>query len=108
MNNICWKVTYNGMDVYEALRHELFNNSLKEEWNKLISSKEFSWLSNPLYIANSNSFFTDLGYNIFKENTYPVIIKYLDEEFISIEQFSYDENDRSILYSDEHQIVVIG
>jgi len=107
MNSTCWRVTYNGIDVYDALKYELFNKSLNDEWNELVSSKEFDWLSEPLYVANSSSYFTDLGFNIFKEITYPIIVKYLDEENIIIEKFDYDENDRSILYSDEHQIVVV-
>lgn len=107
MSNTYWRITYNGIDVYEALKHELLSNSLREEWSKLVESKVFNWLSTPIFISNSSSYLNELGYSTFKDKLYPIIIKYLDEKNINIEKFNYDENSNNILYSDEYQIVVV-
>ena len=109
MNRIYWRVSYNNMGIYEALKDKIWSESKlpKEEWTKLKKSDNFKWLKIPItYDDNSCSYFTELGYQQFLIKTYPVIIHYLDESNIITEKYNFDENKINIVYCDEHQIVI--
>jgi len=109
MNKLYWRVSYNGIGIYEALKNEIWKRYEfpKEEWDKLKKSKTFMWLKAPnIYYENCYSYFTELGYELFMKNTYPIFIKYLDEKNIMIDKFIFDNTKIDIIYSDEHQIVI--
>lgn len=109
MKKIYWRISYNNIGIYEALKKELWNknDSPKDEWKNLKESNAFTWLKTPdFYNENYYSYFTELGYKLFIENTYPIIIKYLDEKNIKVEEKNMDDGHINIIYSDEHQIVI--
>lgn len=109
VNNIYYRVTYNEIGVYEALKKQIWNNSefTKENWENFINSSNVNWLKKPnTYGKNNYSYFTELGFTLFMEKTYPLIIKWLDENKIKIEKCSFDETKIDLIYTDEHQIVI--
>lgn len=109
MKKSYWRVSYNGIGIYEALKKQLWtiNKFPRDEWNAIKNSKAFTWLKTPpMYSNNSYSYFTELGYTLFMEKTFPIIINYLDKENIMIEKFILDDLNIKIVYRDEHQIVV--
>ena len=109
MKNTYYRVTYNGVGIYEALKQQIWNNSnfSKEDWLKFKNSASVNWLKTPNTYGNNNySFFTELGYSLFMKNTYPLIIQYLNKELINIEKYSFDIKNIKLIYSDEHQIVI--
>lgn len=109
MNKIYWRVSYKDIGIYEALKNEIWKKceSPKEEWDKLKKSKAFMWLKEPnIHYENCYSYFTELGYELFIKNTYPIFIKYLDENNIIIDKFIFDNTKIDIIYSDEHQIAI--
>ena len=109
MKKVYWRISYNDIGIYNALKKEIWKNDLpKEEWDNLKLSNAFTWLKTPtFYNENCYSYFTELGYKLFIQNTYSVIIKYLDERKIKVEEKEIDDCDINIVYSDEHQIVVM-
>jgi len=109
MNKTYWRISYNGTGIYEALKKEIWDNNFspKVEWKKLKNSSEFTWLKTPnIYYNNCYSYFTESGYKIFMEKTYPIIIKYLKKENIDVEKYNFNDKEIKIVYFDEHQIVV--
>ena len=104
-----WRISYNKIGVYEALKKEIWSicKEPKEVWDDLKLSSSFTWLKTPpTYPSNSYSYFTELGYKLFMEKTYPILIKYLDPKKMVVEKFIFDNNEINIIYEDEHQIVV--
>lgn len=78
-----------------------------EEWNKLKESRAFTWLKiPPYYDENYFSYFTQLGYQMFVENTLSMFIKYLDGKNIIVEKVMFSDTNLDIVYEDEHQIVI--
>lgn len=109
MIKIYYRITYDNIGIYEALKTKLWNSSKKskEEWEKFKYSSSVNWLKTPpTYGSNNYSFFTKLGFSLFMKYTYPLIIKYLDEDKINIEKYSLDIKQINLIYSDEHQIVI--
>ena len=109
MTKLYYRVSYNGIGIYEALKNEIWKKCKlpKEEWDKLKKSKAFKWLETPnIYYENCCSYFTELGYELFIKNTYPMFIKCLDEKNITITKFIFDNTKINIIYSDEYQIVI--
>lgn len=109
MNKTYWRVSYMGIGIYEALKNEIWKKCKfpKKEWDRLKKSEAFVWLNTPnVYYENCYSYFTELGYELFRSNTYLIFIKYLDEKNINIDKFIFDDTKLDILYSDEHQIVI--
>lgn len=109
MNKIYWRVSYQDIGIYEAFKSEIWKKCKfpKEEWEHLKKSKAFIWLKTPnVYYKNYFSYFTKLGYELFRKNTYPIFIKYLDEKNINIDKFVFDDTKIDIVYSDEHQIII--
>ncbi len=102
-------VTYEGIGVYEALKSKIWNSSNcpKEDWENFINSSDVNWLKKPkVYKDNNYSYFTKLGFFSFKNKTYPLIIKWLDENKIEYEKCYLDEITTNFMYSDEHQVVI--
>lgn len=95
-----YRITYNGEGIYEALR----KNITMEEWKALLKSSKFNWLPKPkLYSEKNRSYFTDKGYKKFMEDVYPIMIKHLSLDNISIEEF---DNINNIIYKDKYQIII--
>ena len=105
-----FRITYNNIGIYEALKNKIWdNNSVfsKEDWINFKNSSDVNWLKVPSVYGNDNySYFTELGFNIFMEKTYPLIIKYLDKENICIDKYLFDIEEFDLIYCDEHQIVI--
>ena len=102
-----YRITYNSIGIYEALKKELFKNYHNPEdiWNKLKQSSSFNWLKIPdNYTNSSKSYFTAKGLDQFKNKTYATFIKYLNPQLIEIKEIDIDKN--SIIYEDEYQIVI--
>jgi len=109
MNKFYYRVTYNGVGVYDAFKRKLWekSNTPKEDWIKLKNSDVFSWLKIPeINYENCYSYFTKIGYQLFKNNTYQLFLEYLDKDKIEIKKYKFNKAQLDILYEDEHQIVV--
>lgn len=107
MNNNYFRITYNDIGIYEALKQEIFNNYTKEEWQSFKSSNNVNWLKAPVFYGDNNySYFKELGFNMFMKKTYPLIIKYLKIKNIKIEKYTFDTKKLNLIYSDEYQIVI--
>lgn len=46
---------------------------------------------------NNLSYFTELGYNLFMENIYPILVKYFNKDDVLIEKFDFDEKKLNIM-----------
>lgn len=102
-----YRVSYNSVGIYEALKNWLWKTNQSETWNKLKNSEEFNWLRLPnIYTDKCLSYFTNKGFDIFNERTLPIIKKYLNEEEIIIDCLELDYSNLNIIYEDEHQIVI--
>lgn len=107
---IYYRVSYNGVGIYEALKKAIWNSSLNPEviWDDIKNSSAFTWLKKPdFYPENGYSYFTEVGYDLFIKNTYPIILKYIGKKDINIEKFIFNNDDLNIVYSDCHQIVIL-
>ena len=99
-HNEFYRVTYNGIGIYEALR----NNVTKEEWMNILQSDKITWLPKPpKYASNNRSYFTEKGYKTFKQKTLPLLSKYLDKKNIKMEKVDLNNE---IIYEDDYQIVI--
>lgn len=109
MEKVYYRVSYNGIGIYDALKKQLWVLCLdpKSEWDRIKKSSSFNWLKTPnIYSDNYRSYFTELGFDYFKEKTLPVIYNYLDKENILIEKFVFDDLKLEMVYSDLYQIVI--
>ena len=109
MNKPYWRVSYNGIGIYESLKKEIWKKyeNPKQEWEDLKDSVHFTWLNTPpFYNDNCYSYFTELGYKLFIKNTFPILVKYLDEKNIIVNKFIFDDRNLNFVYSDEHQVVI--
>lgn len=109
MNKLYFRVRYNDTGIYDAFKKKVWEKCEfpKKEWDILKKSKTFTWLKTPnFYYENCYSYFTELGYELFLKNTYPVFIKYLDEKNIVVDKFIFDDTKLDIVYHDEHQIII--
>lgn len=109
MEKIYYRLTYGDIGIYDALKKEIWKKFEfpTKEWDILKNSKAFTWLKIPnSYYENCHSYFTELGYKLFIKNTYPVLVKYLNEKNINLDKFIFDDTKLNIVYSDEHQIVI--
>lgn len=96
-----YRITYNNIGIYEALK----NNISFDIWKSLLKSNIFNWLpKQPIYLNGYYSYFTEFGFEKFKQLILPVCKKYLNDEDIKIEQF--DILIDKIVYQDDYQVVV--
>ena len=97
--NQLYRVTYNNKGIYNELKKIVG----KDIWLHLLTLKEITWLPKPpAYCTENRSYFTAKGFAKFKEETLPLITKYLDKNNIKIETYTKVDN---IIYSDEYQII---
>lgn len=98
-SKIYYRVTCNGEGIYEALKKAIGH----DEWIKLLNDKAINWLPKPpKYNAGYESYFTKEGYRKFNKYTLPIILKYIDEDFIDVKK--YTDSDY-IVYRDKYQVV---
>lgn len=102
-----YRVTYNGIGIYEAFKSELWKvDNSPSLWNELKITKNFTWLDKPdLYESDYRSYFTEKGIYNFKNLSLPIMLKYLDNDLITIQKIAKDENSK-IVYKDENQIII--
>lgn len=99
-SSIYYRVTYNGEGIYNALK----NNVSMSTWKNLLSSDCMTWLPKPpSYAGDYRSYFTKQGYDKFMKDTYPTMVKYLDEDSIDFEEVDISQ---SPVYQDRYQIVI--
>ena len=97
--NVYYRVTYNGEGIYNALK----NNIPLNVWMDLLKSDAMRWLPKPpKYNESSRSYFTKEGFKMFMRKTYPVVRKYLNPEFVNIEEVRLPNK---MMYSDKYQVV---
>ena len=97
--NVYYRVTYNGEGIYNALK----NNIPSNVWMDLLKSDAMRWLPKPpKYNESSRSYFTKEGFKMFMRKTYPVMRKYLNPEFVNIEEVRLPNK---MMYSDKYQVV---
>ena len=104
MNNF-YRVSYNGIGVYEAYR----NAVSIDEWKQFLNSKNAKWLPKPVvkkYKNSYESYFTEEGYNNFKSRVLPIFIKTLDYNKIEIMQYKDIQYKYKLVYEDNMQVVV--
>lgn len=95
-----YRLTYDGIGIYEAFKKHVEMNILKD----FLSSSLSNWLPKPPeYKENYTSYFTELGYEKFNREVLPTFVKYLNREKINVEVISEVGN---VVYSDEYQIVI--
>lgn len=105
-----YRVTYSGIGVYEALRLTIS----KDAWDNFLDNGKVSWLLIPPfeYKKGYRSFFTEEGYEKFKEETLPLISEYLDKNAIKVETIEIveqypDSNDIMVLTEEEEEPIEI-
>lgn len=106
------RVTYDGIGIYEALRQNL----TRGQWIDFLYSNACSWLPKPnkgdgdIYLDSDKckieSYFTEVGYRMFKTKTLPDIVKVLDKKKIKVDKFKEKEV-KNIVYCDMYQVVAI-
>lgn len=101
-----YRLTYNGIGIYEALKKEMFNKThTPDAWIEFKNSPECNWLPlPPTYGDNNASYFTEAGYNKFMELTMPIVNEYISAEDIKTEVSKVPAN--AIVYEDEYQFVI--
>lgn len=101
-----YRLTYNGIGIYEALKKEMFNKTYTPDaWIEFKNSPECNWLPlPPTYGDNNASYFTEAGYNKFMEITMPIVNEYIPAEDIKTEVSKVPTN--AIVYEDEYQFVI--
>ena len=81
-----FRITYNNIGIYEALKQNITLN----EWKILLQSESINWLPKPnIYTNNNLSYFTANGYTKFCNKTLPIIKIYL----------------KNIIYYDKYQVI---
>ena len=109
MEKVYYRISYKGIGIYEALKQKIWKECDHpfEMWYGFKNSKAVTWLKIPdKYSEKCYSYFNELGYKLFKKNTYQKFLKYFKEEDIITEKFIFDEDKEKIIYKDEHQIVL--
>lgn len=108
-----WRITYKGEGIYETLKKQIWNEEslfTKEDWESFKTSNDVTWLKLPNIYKNASSayrsYFKKLGFELFMSKTYPIILEYLDEKSVIVEEFVFDNDKINIVYEDEHQIVI--
>ena len=110
MNKEYFRITCEGIGIYEYLKNYLWNNisNPSEVWDDFIKSNKTNWLNKPTIYTDEakeyRSYFNVNGYEIFLEKTLPLITEWIDKNFIKIEKVMIDDD--KIVYQDEYQIVI--
>ena len=95
-----YRVTHNGIGIYEAIR----KHCSAGKWKELLSSKIFTWLPKPKeYPQNGISYFTKEGIDMFNELVLPEAEGILGDN-IKVDTFTSSEIG-NIVYRDKYQVI---
>lgn len=95
-----YRVTYNGIGIYEAMK----KLCSFRRWKELLTSEIFTWLSKPKEYSNTNLFyFTKEGIDKFNNLVLPEAEKILGNN-IKLDTFNSSEIG-NIIYRDKYQII---
>ena len=84
MNNEFFRITCEGIGIYEYFKKYLWNNisNHNKVWNNFIKSNKTNWLKKPAIYNDETkeyrSYFNSNGYEFFLERTFPLITKWID------------------------------
>lgn len=93
-----YRVTHNGIGIYQALRQQVS----KDRWKELLQSEAFTWLPKPKdYPPGHISYFTKKGIQKFNELTLPIVTAVIGDN-VKIEEVKGIKN---IVYYDEYQVI---
>lgn len=74
-----YRITYNDLGIFDAVRRYM----TPEEWQEFLNDENVNWLYKPdVYEDSYISYFTEVGYEQFKEKTLPLILNIFQEENI--------------------------
>lgn len=74
-----YRITYNDLGIFDAVRRYM----TPEEWQEFLNNEDVNWLYKPdVYEDSYISYFTEVGYEKFKEKTLPLILNIFQEENI--------------------------
>lgn len=74
-----YRITYNNIGIFEAVRQYM----TPTEWQDFLNDENVNWLYKPdVYGESYISYFTELGYEQFKEKTFPLILNIFQEKNI--------------------------
>jgi hypothetical protein len=99
-----YRVTVDGIGIYEAFKNRVDFNI----WKRFLSSPDVDWLNKPsiVYKDGMKSYFTDAGYYRFKNETLPLISKFIPNKEIDVEHiYGIPENHR-LVYKDDYQVII--
>ena len=100
MVNKYYRLTYNDIGIYEAVRKSVDVGT----WQDILKNPKISWLPKPdIYEKNNKSYFTKKGYDMFKKNVKPIFINYINFDLVKQESI---EKLNNIIYEDEYQVII--
>lgn len=74
-----YRITYNDLGIFDAVRRYM----TPEEWQEFLNNEDVNWLYKlDVYEDSYISYFTEVGYEKFKEKTLPLILNIFQEENI--------------------------
>lgn len=95
---VYYRFEYEGEGIYDAYKH----HASWLQWREFKQSYAATWLNIvPNYRNGEKSYFTEEGYRMFMEHTYPEMIKVLDES--KIEEIRVNLKPEDIRYEDKYQ-----
>ena len=96
-----YRVSYNGIGIYQALKEAVDIRT----WKMYLNSDIFTWLPSPKnYPPNSKSYFTEDGLDMFKHTLFPILEKHLVVSKIVIKRYYINDID-DIIYRDKYQVI---
>lgn len=99
-NETFYRVSYNGIGIYEALRQQVS----AEQWKKYLKSDAFTWLPKPNeYAVGYKSYFTKDGIDKYNELVAPIIDSVIGNN-VTFETFKGSEIG-NIIYRDQYQVI---
>lgn len=104
--NVCYRVVYDGADIYQNIKMGMFNDTRgMKEWENFTASKKYTWDQIPSDKKPSGSkvYYTEKGLKTFNSKVRPTAKLYLDKSKIKTQVFMIDPE--KISYKDEYHIV---
>lgn len=96
-----YRVSYNGIGIYQALKEAVDMRT----WKMYLNSDIFTWLPSPKnYPPDSRSYFTEDGYEMFMYKVFPILEKHLVVSKIVIKRYYINDID-DIIYRDKYQVI---
>lgn len=104
--NVCYRVVYDGADIYQNIKMGMFNDTRgMKEWENFTASKKYTWDQIPSDKKPSGSkvYYTEKGLKTFNSKVLPTAKLYLDKSKIKTQAFMIDPE--KISYKDEYHII---